>query len=106
LTKFSTDSGDFCPFSKQVRVSTDGPPDAFPFGGGRRACIGKPLTFHELHTIFARVLETFELVAIKEEGTLYVERNPEAQTEPNNFVSLRPGHHYIAFVPRSEKAKL
>lgn len=96
-------AGEFCPFAREVSVSTEGPPHAFPFGGGKRSCIGRPLTMHELHSIFAQVVQNFRLIAVhdKEGGgkSGEVERNENASTQPNNFISLRPGLHKIALVP-------
>jgi cytochrome P450/NADPH-cytochrome P450 reductase len=79
-------------------ISTLGPPDAFPFGGGKRSCIGRPLTNHEVSFVLSQIFENFELHAVVKEGE-ELRLNLEARTTPNNFVSLRPGNHQIAFVP-------
>jgi hypothetical protein len=92
-------------------VSTQGPPDAFPFGGGSRSCIGRPLTMHELQNVLLPVFQRFKLHAVlpsKEipTGVCEFSINMAARTSPNNFVSLRPGNHCIAFVPRTGAARL
>jgi len=91
-----------CPF-----VSTNGPPDAFPFGGGARSCIGRPLTMHELHNVVLPLFQNFRLVAVKPgKNPGEYEEDTETKVTPHNFVSLRIGRHMIAFVPFTGGAKL
>ena len=89
-------------------VSTFGPPDAIPFGAGKRSCIGRPLTMHELHNVILPILNRFQVIAVKDlpGDKLRVEENLEAKTLPNNFVSLRPGSHRIAFIPLERNSRL
>ena len=83
-------------------VSTQGPPNAFPFGAGARSCIGRPLTMHELHHVLLPVLQTFKLFSVGPPSSPTshdeYEIDPQAKTTPNNFVSFRPGLHSVAFV--------
>ena len=93
---WGADAEDFRP-SRCPVVSTQGPPDAFPFGVGARSCVGRPLSLLELHALVRPVLDAFDVVAV-DPGN-----GDEAATrrvKPNNLVSLRPGTHCIAFVPR------
>lgn len=104
---WGADSGAFCPFAREIPLSTtEGPPFAFPFGGGKRSCIGRPLTMHELDTIFAKLVQNFRLVAVQGGDGGVVVPNPHAETQPNSFISLRPGAHQIALVPLKALAKI
>ncbi|KAH9257348.1 hypothetical protein BASA81_004505 [Batrachochytrium salamandrivorans] len=104
---WGANSGAFCPFAREVPLSTtEGPPFAFPFGGGKRNCIGRPLTMHELDTIFTKLVQNFRLIAVQDEGNGVVVRNPHAETQPNSFISLRPGSHQIALVPLKPASKI
>ena len=75
-------------------VTTHGPPDAFPFGGGGRACIGRPLSYVEVRMVVAEILLRFRVVSVSTR-----EGKPVRPVREANFVSLRPGPHKLRFEP-------
>jgi cytochrome P450 len=93
-------------FKRCPVVSTMGPPDAIPFGAGSRACVGRPLTNHELKTVLWPLLQVFEFVPVRTSSNGAVEMDTEAKTKPNNFVSYRPGPHLVAFRPLDGPSRL
>jgi cytochrome P450 len=88
---FGQDAEEFRPTSRCPVISTQGYPDATPFGVGSRSCIGRPLSYLELHTFVGKLFDEFIIESIN---------NNDQKTIPNNFVSLRPGEHRVRFVGR------
>jgi len=81
-----------CPF-----VSTNGPPDAFPFGVGKRSCVGRPLSLVELNNVVAGLISEFDIIALNLGNG---QKRSIKMTTPTNMVSLRPGLHSVAFSKR------
>jgi cytochrome P450 len=88
-TRWGANANEFAP-SRCPAVSTQGPPDAFPFGVGARSCIGRPLSMVELHALVGALVREFRVVLLSD------------MPKPTNFVSLRPGPHKVGFMPRHQ----